>query len=472
MNLSNQSIEMAKVQAQQEYDAEVERIKSNDKLTDVQRAAALRKAARDQRRREFELVERDRPQDMLERSARFALAATYNEPPTGTLGVAARMVNGFLRERPQFRAIIPFVNVIANVLNDAINYTPVGLVRATRGGSLFGGEKDFEKLSEEERADLRADLIAKGVLSIVTFAVLMAASEPGDDDEEAIEVTADGFGNYRDNQVLMKTGWRPYSIKVNGRWYSYQYTPLILLAGLVGRYRDSQKYRKKDMTKTDMERWSVAAGGLAAMTLDMSFLAETQKIFSGIASPANEDKLEDFVGSAAKTAKRLVIPALYDEIARNMEKTFDSPIRDVRDMWYGSMLKDIPGLRDNFPAMYDVLGDPVMPESRFMRRFQSPEIKGDDVSALIVEKMYPLRAPAISTPVYDPSLNNGDGGDREMTPKEREVFYRVRGATIRSMISSQMDYLKELTPTEFADEMRTIQSDATVAGKDAVIFGE
>lgn len=475
MNINNQSIAQAQEQAKAEYDKEMARIAASD-LTGREKVSAENKAERDRKRREFELVELGRPQDMLERSANFALASTYNDPPKGTLGALARGINQITREVPGMRAIAPFVNVVANVLSDAVNYTPAGALRSLAGGSIGGGlakrmglsdriERDFENMSLQERSDLRADLLAKAEIGLLLFAALMAASEPGDDDEPLIEVTGSGFGSWGKNEVLRKSGWREKSIRIGDRYYSYEYTPFVLLLSAIGNYRDSQKYRKDDSEKNELERMTAAMSRVTPSILDMSFLSDSEKLLSGLANPEGDNKLEDLLASSVKSAKRLVIPALYDEAARSVEAAFNSPLKDVRRSIFGNFLKDIPGVRDNYPVRYDALGDPVMPESRWFRRFQSPADDSDPVVNLLIDKQYQLRLPPVTTPIYDADL----GEDREMTGGEREVYYQIRGQSIREQIERKFTKLEGMTPKEFAKEMTSIQSRATMKAKREVM---
>lgn len=474
MNRDDQSINQAQQQAQAEYEEEMKRISSSD-LSASERRKAEGKADRDRKRRAFELVELGRPQDMLERSANFALASTYNDPPKGTIGAFARGMNNISREVPPLRAVIPFVNVVANVLTDALNYTPIGAARAMAGGSVIGAVaqkmgsdrimQDFEKMSPAERADVRADMLAKFEIATIVFTALLLATEPGDDDEPLIEVTGSGFGSYGKNEVLRKSGWTPKSIRIGDRWYSYEYTPLTLLLSAVGNYRDSQKYRKDDSDKSEMERWHAAVSRTVPSILDMSFLSSSEKLLSGLANPEGDNKIEDLIASSVKSAKRLVIPAIYDEAARGIEAAYNSPLKDVRRSIFGNFLKDIPGARDNYPVRYDALGDPVMPDWRPFRRFQSPADESDPVVNLIIDKQFQLRLPPVTTPIYDPDLEK----DREMTPQEREIYYQVRGRAIREGIEDKFNELEEMTPNEFAKAMVQIQKEATTMAKKEVM---
>jgi hypothetical protein len=46
------------------------------------------------------------------------------------MGAMIRGVNTVLREVPGVRLVVPFVNVIGNVVNEGLNYSPIGTARA------------------------------------------------------------------------------------------------------------------------------------------------------------------------------------------------------------------------------------------------------------------------------------------------------------------------------------------------------
>jgi len=94
--------------------------------------------------------------------------ATFNQQNGyGVMGAAVRAVNNFSREMPGNRLIVPFVNVVGNVVNEGLNYSPVGAFRAAwawtkyrhfnkqgKGLTLYG-----EPATKQDLADLYAKSI-------------------------------------------------------------------------------------------------------------------------------------------------------------------------------------------------------------------------------------------------------------------------------------------------------------------------
>jgi len=233
MGNTKEKIDAAKLQAQEEYDKRVKAINDNPDLTAAEKKSEIATEKRDVKRRVFELVEQQRTKtsaDIIPKSEEFGRRLTFNYKPEGALGAIANSINQATSTVPELKLIIPFTNIIANVANESLNYTPIGYARAlTKNGSLF-----TKKENPYHDADQKAQMIIKATIGLTVTATMFALSGGDPDDEETVQITADGFGNYKDNYTLTERGWQPYSIRVNGKWYSYQYTPLMPMLALIG----------------------------------------------------------------------------------------------------------------------------------------------------------------------------------------------------------------------------------------------
>ena len=464
MNRGDDVLQSAKDQAQAEYEAELTEIENSKNGREAE--LARKKAKRDKGRRVFELVEKGRPENILTESAQFAARTTYNYAPEGALGAVANGLNSTLRAVPVLRYIIPFVNIIANVANESLNYyPPTGIARAISGGSLtekLTGKKS--KMSPEQQKQHRADLITKAAIGTALMTLAFVLSDPGDDDDPYVQITGNGYGDWKKNKSLEETGWRPYSIKIGNRWWSYQYTPLILVFGLVGAYRDAEKYRKEKLDDAMLTKFAVAFGRNTDTFFNQTFLTSIKDNLTTLMDASGEGTADKFAKSVARTAKALVLPNMYNQIARNIESAMDVPSKDVRGDILGEMVKDIPVLRDRNEDLYNALGEPVIPESRFLRRFQSPT-DPDPVWNLAAEKGYAISAPHPGElTIVDPSTEE----ERVMTPAERKEFYVVRGQYIRQKVEKNYDKLESMSKKDFEEEMRSIQAAGTKKGKRAV----
>lgn len=471
MNQTDEAVQGAKEQAEQEYQAELQRIR-DEGLTGKKKDDAYKKALRDRARRVFELVEEKRDADVLTESARFAARVTYNYKPEGTLGAAANSINQFLRARPGFRYVVPFVNIIANVANESMNfYPPTAWARVARGGSIMGGTEANKNLTEDQIAQMKRDAVTKAIIGTTLMVAAFIASGDDEDDEPLIEITANGFGNWRDNETLQKSGWRQYSFKIRGTdtWVSYQYTPLILVFGLVGHYRDATKYRKEKIDDEFYTKTSIALGRNMQTFLDQTFLTSVNELLSTAIDTKSADRaLEDATRTVGRMAKTLVQPNLYTQIARSVQDAFEIPNKDVRGDIMGELMKDIPVLRDRSFDRINALGEPVVPEGGILRRFFSG-VDDDPVWSLFKDKGYALNAPSPKA-VTVPDRQTGE----PVPASEEQVheFYKLRGSFIRKYVENNRDRLEKLDRDDFAKKMRKVVSKASRMAKRKIGFGE
>ena len=107
------------------------------------RATAEGLTGRNFNRRVYEIIEQSWPGQHREDAHSFAAKGTYNYDPEGVLGVMTGVLNNATAKLPLLKTIVPFSRVISNVLNDYLNYTPWGLVRAAKGGMGIPNKDSF-----------------------------------------------------------------------------------------------------------------------------------------------------------------------------------------------------------------------------------------------------------------------------------------------------------------------------------------
>lgn len=453
LNKNDQVVADAQEKAQLEYEKEVADIEASD-ASKAEKDKKLKAAGFDKERRVYELVEEARSGDILEESASFAARGTYNYKPEGALGALANAMNKATERVKPLKYIVPFTNIIANVANESINYTPWGFARAQREGSVFAkGKKDF---TEQDKIDLTTKAIIGTSLMVAAYVL----SQPmGDDDEPYMEITANGTGDYRKNYELQESGWQPYSIRVGDKWYSYQFTPLMLGLGFIGQIRDFEKYRNAKMSDVEfLTKVSAAAGYTMKSLFDMSFLSSLNSTLSAAMDPRNEDRLNDLFRQMKSTAKGVVIPSLYTQGAKEVENWFDIPAKEVRDTYMGDLLRDIPVARDQYFDKINALGEPVIPNTNKI----VSSVKKDKIWDLIAEKRAFIGVPSPKTvTVYDPKQKK----ERLLTQEEFYRFAKMRGEYIRKAIEDHYTSLKKKSPEEAQEIIKDYKSKATKRAK-------
>lgn len=344
-----------------------------DGLTDELRAGKDRAAWVNRRVSELRILERDSA--LIERASEFAARATFNFKPDGFVGIMANGLTDALGRLSQVEAtgrletvqkalmtapklVVPFVRIVANVLNRGIDYSGAGVVRAVastkRVGSL-GGQTSFQA----KTADERAMELKRGIFGIVTLGVLSALADP-DDDEAPIQIHGAGAGSRDRNIALHGPRWMPYSIEIRtdtgSKFVTYQYSPLLMGLALVGNWHDARRYKKLDEKETT-ERLAIAATGIGSVLLDQSFLSNAADLVSmfGRDGQTSERALYSFLG---RTFNPATVALPFSSLLRQMERDFDPVARDKADI-LGSLMSNVAvASRFNEPAL-DVLGDAI-----------------------------------------------------------------------------------------------------------------
>jgi len=426
-------------------DAETILGETNNQVTAAQQKAASEGfTGRDLQRRTYEIMEQSWSEEMREDANSFASKGTYNYEPEGVLGIATGVINNATSKLPVLKTVVPFSRVISNVLNDYLNYTPWGLVRAAKGGMGIPGKGSYRRFSQEEL--LREKI--KGVMGTAAMVALYAMTASDDDDEPFLEITADGTGNMKKNYELGETGWKQYSFKLRGTntWFSYQNTPLAIPFAVIGYIRDSAKYKGEEVSE---EKLGMILSGVIHYITDMSFMSGLSDFFEIISSKDVGSTAEKIGMFANRTVKTAVVPNLFTQVSRGVQEIIDSPMKRG-DGLFGQYIRDIPMLRDVQGTMYNALGEPIVTETLYkfnpiMTRFtsESDQEKKETykVWELIVENEAYIGAPSKSTKIYDPK----QGIERKFTEDEYQKFALKSGQNTRQMLLNYYPSLAAMT---------------------------
>lgn len=477
MGNTKEKVDAAKLQAQEEYEKRVKAINENPDLTPKEKADAIKTEKKDIKRRTFELIEQQRTKasaNIIPKSEEYARRLTYNYTPEGVMGLIAAGVNYITRFKP-VKFIIPFTNIIANVANESLNYSPIGFARAaTSQGSIgkaidnmFGtnvikGNENFDGDS-----DLRNEMIMKAAFGTLVTAAIFALA--GDSDDDEIEITADGYGNYKDNYSLTEKGWQPYSIRVGNKWISYQYTPLMPMLAFIGKIKDGQRYRKEKFNEDYMTKVASAAGSMVKTFFDSTFLSSMNTFLNAVFNENTQNTVEDMIKGFAKTANSFILPNAYTQIAKEVERKMDIPVKDMDNRYYAQILKDIPFARNIFQNKVNALGDDVIPDTdKFISdvKIIDPNIVNEnDLWVMLAKNKYPLRTLSYNQfnndGIYDPIEDK----QRVITPEEYYNYMKVKGGTIKQFMIDRYADLSNLDEKQFAYIMDKVKEESTSIAK-------
>lgn len=386
----------------------------------------------DWQRRVWDILEQGRPEDMRQNARDYALRLTFNQEPYGLIGAIAKGIN-WTSHQPwgkPVRLVVPFTNIIANVVNEGLSYfPPVGMARAMWGH--WKGELEGKPITDPNAV---ADQYAKAALGTVLLGVIFAAAEGGADEEDTwFQVTGAGPALPARRNQLRQQGWTPNSIRLGGRWYSFAMTPLAIPLAAMGNYFDAVRYGK--MGERDaMTRLGYAAATFFDVILSQSFLSGAADLVSAL-DRNSENRGADWIKGAVRTAGSFVIP----NALRQIDRIFDPTVYDSKDA-EAALTSSIPFARRLGRPAINVWGEPVRnPQSR---QFSSPVVPDPILSALAKHNLW------VSAPQESSTVING-------IPVTNQEFYeliRLRGQYMRQQLGRP-------------DRLRFLQGAATPAAE-------
>lgn len=420
------------------------------------------------RRRVWELIEQGRPKEMIEDAAHFAALGTFNYQPEGVLGMVTQAITfvtqgiaipipvPFTEKKITIRPgkfIIPFTRIIANVTNMALDYYPiVSLSRVAHGGVGHKGftitpttKKFYRKYTPEERKKV----LIKAMVGLTAQIGFFLLSEPDDDGESAVEITANGYGDYQKNYELKETGWQPYSIKLGDRWWTYQYTPLMLALAPIGYFRDMQKYNKERFSEESVIRnMGIAHFKGIQVISDMTWAANLNSLLDAMKAKEPSQAQAYLTNLTASTAKSFIYPKIAEQITQVVDAAMEKPRRDTKTLT-GRIFRDIPIVRNKYNNMLNAVGQPVMYDPYQMISVE----KDDPFWTYLAEKNIMIGKPNAKAIFYDDITKT----KRAMTDDEYYNFIKVTGPEIQSRIEGEV-ISKKLPDKEARQEITNIKA--------------
>jgi hypothetical protein len=306
--------------------------------------------AADLARRTREIIEQEREVNMPGSTATardYAQRVAYLNPSYGFLGaVGDTLVNGIEGLRAKFPVLgagvksqIPFVKVATNILNEKLNWTPVGLLRAWRGGRT--GELYGRPVMDSNE---HAEMYAKGIAGTIALGALW---------ELRGHIHGAGPNTPEKAKQLGATGWIPHSFEWGGRFYSYNNTPLMLAFSAIGNAEDFARYGKGDDTD-GATRLAYTLKGTGADILQQGYLDSVGKFLEAVGNRnvnAGGTQMERIF---ARTAGTFVVPNALNQI----DKIFDPTVRSQAGL-QALLQSQIPFVRRNNAPVLNALGEPV-----------------------------------------------------------------------------------------------------------------
>lgn len=399
-------------------------------------------------RRTDEIIEQQREQQapgIRESANKFARQNTYLNEPYGVIGAITKGLDAVQQNiegesgvaGTASRTLLPFKHIVGNLINEKLNYTPVGAFRAAtalRTGKLYG-----------ELADPGAvgDLLAKSALGTAGLTAAWMAVNAG-----KLTLTGKGPATAEQRRQLNAAdGWKPNAIKIGNTYYSYLRTPLAVPLTILANYQDAEKYGGLD--KTDlMSRFMFAGMALPDAIVHQSFFKSIGEVLDAVQEQDPKTAGQKMQRTIAQNVASFAVPGLVSDIDRIFDPTQYST-KDVAAI----VRSQIPFLRRDGRPTVNALGEPVK-TGIFNGDFSSA--KPDPLWQMLADKGVWVTSPSPNTLVGN--RRGGPDAYRALTPDELYDYTVSSGAKIRGRLEGQLDRL-ESAPTDrvkkIVDEVTT-----------------
>ena len=337
--------------------------------------------------------------------------------------------------------VVPFLRTPTNILQFALDRTPLG----NASELVFRREKLKKEIFSDDPT-VRAQAVGRLATStaVVSSALYYVAAN-----KEFI--TGGGPPNRDELEALRMSGWRPYSIKVNGTYISYQRTdPIATVLGLFADIVEGYSYNDLDgVVGTDMMAITVMA--LTNNVTNKSYVKGLDTLLDVVRDPVGNFK--PFVGNIAGG----FAPTLLTQ-AQNMAD--ERVLRETRTA-FDYFLRRVPVVESTLPSRRNFLGEEMINKnSPYMTGIINPFYPSKESTDIVDKELAALQHGFSQPPtklhnaIEMRDVYNADGRQAFDRMLELSSTTKIAGKTLRQQLRAMMNSnAYQSLPVESADEL-------------------
>ncbi len=205
----------------------------------------------------------DPPPEFYQAAMKRAREMTFQERDLG--GLAGALLNGargIVEEYPMAKFLMPFITTPSNLLRYSMETSALAVISPRLWGQV-------------RRGGAEADIaLAKMSLGLLVTVAAFSAYEGG-------MITGNGPEDFRLRELLMKTGWRPNSIRIGDMYFTYnRMDPFAASISAIADHLDKAKYSGRESTTE--EAIMQITFGIAEHTLDATYMRSVNDMLKAI----------------------------------------------------------------------------------------------------------------------------------------------------------------------------------------------
>ena len=322
-------------------------------------------------RRTLELARQEREKilpDISEVGRNAAEKFTYNNPAKGMLGKVVGAISQINTALPQGKFVFSFMNTLANIINQMVDYTPYGLLRANNKSysqthmtatDAYAPDR-FGEGSPEQMAQKARAYIGTSVVMGLAYMAYRGLLDEQEGKEPQFSIHGAGPRDPFLRQQMQETqNWQPNSIKIGGKWLRYVDVPILgSLMGALGTAFDAFRYKKDEQTTSELLGMATMSG--ITTVLDKNLLQGANNFFQVIRGDSPGQQLSSLKRLAGGVVSGYTNPGMLRWARSTFTPDKDGMVNQLDSTsttgWLMSMVPASIGY--NTPAL-NTLGEPI-----------------------------------------------------------------------------------------------------------------
>jgi hypothetical protein len=389
------------------------------------------------------------------------LSGSYKYTRTGALG----WVYEKLEKNPKWESsdksslaktnILPFVRVPLNILNEKLNWTPIGIVRAMNknGSILSSSHPRTSPIPSFGDSETRKMMLAKGIMGTIATAVFIAMNNSDDDDDDFYITSFLSKDTQTKNQA-MNEGVKPNSVKIGNTFFNYAYFGQSMPFFLAGLSRDLRMYNQNIDDKEFMTYVSFYGGSIAHdFFLQTPFVAANDLM--NIAGNGGKDEMVNYL---VKFGTRILGNATFGtNLLLSINRTIDDRLYTTADM-QSAIMRSFPVSMSFAKPRLNTLGEEIHLGHVGALGYNVTKDDTHKVYKIMTENGYTLRTPNWNIVI---EMNNQEVKYKDLPLEQKDRFMVLRGREIKRRVLEDFNELSKLSKEDFDEAMDGIVKDAT-----------
>jgi len=353
------------------------------------------------------------PESVMAKARLEAQYRTFNKP----LGRIGNQLMNLRNSIPSVKYIIPFMRTPTNIAKFALERTPLNFARLAvkiSKGEIKGGE-----ISDE---------LAKPIMGSMMAAATVMLAKQG-------LITGGGPKESNKREMLYRTGWQPYSLKIGDKYFSYaRLEPLSSVVGMAADFGDMAFDNSNDTEIKDMA--GKIALSFAKNISSKTFMSGLSRVLDAVSDPQRYG--ESFIGNYAGS----LVPSAVSSLAQATDKTLrktNGPTDVIQSR--------IPGQSEKLMPKRDIWGQEIERQGSPTERFISPiavsSVQNDSVDKELLRLKLAPGQP-------DESIK-----DVKLTPEEYDQYSKNAGIRAKEMVQAaiQSNEYQAMSDDDRKDEL-------------------